>query len=111
MARLTGLLRRFRGLAMAEDADTNWFLKPRVSHVSGVEPPGFLQSCMTKDPRCGRIVGCRVFQPTPGHVRPAIRRRTRQQVSCAGLVEPPLMAQAHHFLDENRLLLLVEARE
>src|SRR5262245_46956552 len=63
--------------------------------------------------RCGRIVGCRASQPTPGHWCPAIRsggaayfpgRRRRS-------IQPALVAQPHHLVDEGLLLLVVEARE
>src|ERR1700749_1513905 len=57
--------------------------------------------------------------PTPGPEYPAIRRRLkksdgrrfcRRRVLC-GLIQAAFVAQAHHFLDEGRLLLVVEACE
>src|ERR1700727_13346 len=58
--------------------------------------------------------------PTPGPECPAIRRRLekeRRQIFLPsrnpfyGLIQPTFVAEAHHFLDEERLLLVVEARE
>jgi hypothetical protein len=56
----------------------------------------------------------------PGYSLPAERwlarllaalKREDRVVPESDLVEPPFMAKAHHFLDENRLLLVVEAGE
>ena len=61
--------------------------------------------------RCGRIAGCGTCQlnPSPKAPRPAIPRRQRSG-DVPRLVEPTLVAQANHLIDEDLLLLVVEAR-
>src|SRR5262245_16951803 len=69
--------------------------------------------------RCGRIAGCRASQPTPGHGRPAIRSRPQRPATPAAvkspwrllLVQPALVAEPYHLVDEDLLLLVVERRK
>jgi hypothetical protein len=60
--------------------------------------------------RRGRIAGCRAYNLPQG-----LRARLFRQVAPTAhgnlrrLVEPALMTQANHLLDEDRFLLVVEA--
>ena len=64
---------------------------------------------MGKPRRCGRIAGCRAFSLPQGMC--ARLFAAVDPANPLALVEPALMAQAHHFLDENLFLLVVEAGE
>ena len=58
--------------------------------------------------RCGRIAGYRAFNLPQGTRARLFALRSAPH---RWLVEPAFVAQAHHFVDEYLLLLVVEARK
>jgi hypothetical protein len=60
--------------------------------------------------RRGRIAGCRAYNLPQGMCSRLFAAAAAFEGTLA-LVEPSLMTQADHFLDEGRFLLVVEACE
>jgi hypothetical protein len=64
--------------------------------------------------RCGRIAGCPAFHLPQGACARLFAGGDRTADSSlvgARLVQPSLVAEPYHFLNEHRLLLVVEASE
>src|SRR5258705_3733498 len=78
---------------------------PQVSHDQGASPSGFLHHCN----EIGEAAPLRQSSRVPAPFNLPQGMRTRLFVRRSPLVEPALVAQIDHFLNKDRLLLVVQA--